>query len=352
MAILDRYLFNAIAGATGLVILVLLALGSLIEFVGQLDQIGEGNYDMLSALQFVALKIPRLVTNLLPASVLIGALLGLGALASSSELIVMRAAGVSAVQLAKAVGVTGIFIAVCGGIVSEFLAPQMDLYARQMRAVAMSGDADMAGASAWLRDGDLIFNVRPPVDGVDQGGVFMFRMGKPGTLAGMGRGDSAQSDDATWVLNNFRESKFSAAGVKIGWEIEREKISQLSDLLALTAVRDSSLAGRELWAYINYLQANGLDSARYEIVFWSRIAAVVGVAVMCVLALPFVSGSLRSSGAGARMVIGVLIGLGYFLLNKTLADSAAVFDLQPFVVAWLPTLMLGVIAAIGLLRLR
>lgn len=352
MAILNRYLFNAIAGTTALVVLVLLALGSLIEFVGQLDQIGEGNYDMLSALQFVALKIPRLVTNLLPASVLVGALLGLGALASSSELIVMRAAGVSAVQLAKAVGATGILIAVFGGVVSEFLAPQMDLYARQMRAVAMSGDADMAGASAWLRDGNLIFNVRPPVDGVDQGGVYLFRMGKSGTLAGIGRGDSAQSDDETWMLNNFRESKFSPDGVKIGWEIEREKISQLSDLLALTAVRDSSLAGRELWAYIKYLQANGLDSQRYEIVFWSRVAAIVGVAIMCVLALPFVWGSLRTSGAGARMIIGVLIGLGYFLLNKTLADSAAVFDLHPFVVAWVPTVMLGVIAAIGLLRLR
>jgi lipopolysaccharide export system permease protein len=228
----------------------------------------------------------------------------------------------------------------------------MDLYARQMRAVAISGDADMAGASAWLRDGNLIFNVRPPIDGVDQGGVYLFRMGESGTLAGIGRGDSAQSDDDTWILNNFRESKFGSDGVNIGWEIEREKISQLSDLLALTAVRDSSLAGRELWAYIKYLQANGLDSQRYEIVFWSRVAAVVGVAIMCVLALPFVSGSLRSSGAGARMIIGVLIGLGYFLLNKTLADSAAVFDLHPIVVAWVPTVMLGVIAAIGLLRLR
>jgi lipopolysaccharide export system permease protein len=251
------------------------------------------------------------------------------------------------------VGITGVVIAVVGGLVGEFLAPQMDLFARQMRAVAMSGDADMAGSSAWLRDGDLIFNVRPAVDGADHGGVFLFRLGRPGVLTGIGRGDSVPSDDDTaWTLSNFRESRFVSSGVKIDTEIEQERVSKLTDLLAVTAVRDSSLAGRELWAYIKYLRANGLDSDRYEIAFWSRISTIAGIAVMCVLALPFVSGSLRTSGAGGRMIIGVLIGLGYFLLNKTLADSAAVFDLHPFFVAWLPTALLGAIAAIGLARLR
>ncbi len=353
MPILNRYLFNAIAGSTLLVVMVLLAIGSFIEFVGQLDDLGEGSYDMLAALQYAALKMPQLATSLLPASILIGALLGLGALASSSELIVMRAAGVSSARLAQAVGITGVVIAVIGGLVGEFLAPQMDLYARQMRAVAMSGDADMAGSSAWLRDGDLIFNVRPAGDDADHGGVLLFRMGRPGVLTGIGRGDSVPSDDdATWTLSNFRESQFVSSGVKIDTQIEQERINKLTDLLVVTAVRDSSLAGRELWAYIKYLRANGLDSDRYEIEFWTRISTIAGIAVMCVLALPFVSGSLRSSGAGARMIIGVLIGLGYFLLNKTLADSAGVFDLQPFFVAWLPTVLLGAIAAIGLARLR
>lgn len=353
MPILNRYLFNAIFSSTALVILVLLALGSLIEFVGQLDDIGEGNYDIFAALQYVALKMPRLLTSLLPASVLIGALLGLGALASGSELIVMRAAGVSAVRLAQAVGVTGILLAVIGGLLAEFVAPQMDLFARQMRAVAMSGKAEIAGSSAWLRDGDLIFNVRPGTDASAQGGVFLFRMGKkPGRLTAIGRAESVQADESTWTLSNFRESKFLPRGVEIGRDIEPDRVSKLSDLLAVTAVRESSLTVRALWSYIVYLRANGLESSRYEIVFWSRISTIAGVAVMCVLALPFVSGSLRSSGAGARMIIGVLIGLGYFLLNKTLADSAAVFGFYPFVVAWLPTALLGVIAAIGLVRLR
>ena len=205
MQILNRYLFNAIAGSTGVVILVLLSLGGFIEFVGQLDDLGEGNYDLWKALQYVALKLPFLAAALLPVSVLLGSLLGLGALASGSELIIMRAAGVSPLRMARSVAVTGVIIALIGGGVAEFIAPQMDLYARQMRAVAKSGEADIAGSSAWLRDGNMIFNVRPSIDGVDFGGVYVFRVGNGVFLSGIGRGDSVRSDeDGAWSLSNFK----------------------------------------------------------------------------------------------------------------------------------------------------
>jgi lipopolysaccharide export system permease protein len=351
--ILNRYLFDAIAGSTGVVILVLLSLGGFIEFVSQLDDLGEGSYDIWKALQYTALKMPRLAAGMLPVAVLLGSLLGLGALAGSSELIVMRAAGVSTRRLAQSVAMTGVVIALIGAVVGEFMAPQMDLYARQMRAVAKSGDADIAGSSAWLRDGDTIFNIRPSIDGTDFGGVYAFRVGGGVFLNGIGRGDSVQSDeDGEWTLSNFKESMFSDTGVTIGEQIDPNRVGKLTDLLAITAVRESSLTGQELWAYVRHLKSNGLDADRYEIAFWSRIALVVGIVVMCMLALPFVFGSLRTTGAGARMMIGVLVGLAYFLLSRMLADSSAVFNLSPFIVAWIPTALLATVTFISLRRLR
>jgi len=353
LRILNRYLFNAITGSTALVILVLLSLGIFIELVSQLDDLGQGNYDLWKAIQYTFLKMPRLAVGLLPVSVLLGSLLGLGALASGSELIIMRAAGISPLRMARSVAFTGVILALIGAGVAEFMAPQMDLYARQMRAVAKSGEADIAGSSAWLRDGNLVFNIRPAIDGTDFGGVYVFRIGNGVFLSGIGRGDSAQSDeDQEWALNNYRESQFVDSGIAIGTEIEQDRVSKLSDLLAITTVRESSLTGQELWAYVQHLKANGLDSDRYEIALWTRAATMVGVAAMCVLALPFVFGSLRSSGAGGRMIIGVLIGLGYFLLNRTFADSSAVFDLSPVMVAWLPTILLIIGTLAGLRRLR
>lgn len=351
MNILNAYLFRAIVGTTALVLLVLLSLGVFIEFVGQLDDLGEGNYTLRTAIQYVALKVPHLAAGLLPVSVLLGALLGLGGLAAGSEIIIMQASGISANRLARSVALTGIVIALVGGVIGEFIAPEMYLYARQLRAVAKSGEADLTGSSAWLRDGDTIFNVRPAVDGAEYGGVYVFRMRDGHALLGIGRADSLETADADWQLDNYRESVLSLDGVELSTTIDPEQnIAKLGDLLAITAVKESSLTATELYSYVRYLRRNGLDASRYEIAFWGRIARAAGVAVMCVLALPFVFGSLRSTGAGARMIIGVLIGVVYFLFSRTMADSAAVFNLSPVLVAWLPTLLLTAATGIALRR--
>ncbi len=351
MRIINGYMFRAVAGSTGLVLLVLVAIGGFMQFVSQLDDLGQGSYDIFTAIQYVLMKMPRLAHGMLPVSVLLGALLGLGALASGSELIALQAAGVSIRKLAGSVALTGISIAIVGGAIGEFVAPELDLYARQMRAVAKSGQADMTGSSAWLREGDKIFNVRPSLDGIDYAGVYVFRMQGDGALSGIGRADSFEAEDDVWEFKNYRESLLNKSGVSIGAEVDDAQIAKLNDLLSITAVKESSLTIAELYKYVRYLKANDLHADSYETAFWRRVATVVGIAVMCVLAIPFVFGSLRDTGAGARMIVGVLIGVGYFLLSNTLADSGAVFDLSPFLVAWLPTVILAAGTAYALKRM-
>lgn len=352
MRIVNRYLFKAVAGSTGLVLLVLVSLGGFMQFVSQLDDLGQGSYDIFTAIQYVLLKMPRLAHGMLPVSVLLGALLGLGALASGSELISLQAAGVSFRRLAASVALTGTAIALVGGAIGEFIAPELDLYARQMRAVAKSGEADITGTSAWLREGDKIFNVRPAIDGIDYAGVYVFRMAPDGgELAGIGRADSLETAVDQWAFQNYRESVLSDSGVRISGEINSAQVDKLSDLLSITAVKDSSLTLTELYDYVQYLKSNELDAARYEIALWSRLATVAGIVVMCMLAVPFVFGPLRDTGAGARMITGVLIGVGYFLLSRTLADSGMVFDLSPILVAWAPTLLLLTFTLIALRRM-
>ncbi|MCZ6586182.1 MAG: LptF/LptG family permease, partial [Gammaproteobacteria bacterium] len=73
---------------------------------------------------------------------------------------------------------------------------------------------------------------------------------------------------------------------------------------------------------------------------------------MTVLALPFVFGALRSAAAGARLLVGLLIGLSYYVIAEAFVSSGEVFDLNPVVVAWLPIGVLLVITSVALLRIR
>ena len=103
---------------------------------------------------------------------------------------------------------------------------------------------------------------------------------------------------------------------------------------------------------MRYLQRNELDTRRYEVAFWSRIAGAVAVAPMCVLALPFVFGRMRSSGSGTRLVVGVLIGLVYFLASRGLADGGQVYELNPLLIAWLPAVALIAVTVVAIMRVR
>ena len=100
------------------------------------------------------------------------------------------------------------------------------------------------------------------------------------------------------------------------------------------------------------MKRNNLDADRYETELWYRIARTATIMIMPVLALAFVFGSLRTGGAGARLMMGIVIGLGYYLASEMLANSGQVFDLNPAVVAWLPSGLLLIITVFALNRVR
>lgn len=354
MTLLTTYLMRAILTSTLLVLLVLLALAGLFEFIGQLDST-QGNYGVAQALLFALLRLPQLSFEMLPIAALIGALLGLGTLANNSELVVMRTAGLSVAQLAGMVAVGGVVLTVFTALVGEFIGPPLDYFARTMRDEARFEQDDRAnGNAAWVKDGPVILHLERINTEFEFGAVYMFRFNEDRSLASIARAENAGIDDSEqWVLENLRETRFDGNSVDVV-EAPRAvaEFDVNSELLGITLVKPVSLSARGLMSYISYLKRNGLDAQRYETELWSRIARTSTVVIMPVLALAFVFGSLRSAGAGGRLMIGVLIGLAYFLASEMLANSGQVFNLNPAVVTWLPSIALMMVTGFALSRVR
>ena len=125
-----------------------------------------------------------------------------------------------------------------------------------------------------------------------------------------------------------------------------------SDLLGTSLAKPLSLSARELLGYIRYLDKNGLVGRKYQTELWYRVSRTFAVLIMPILALAFVFGSLRTGGAGGRLMIGVIIGLAYYLASESLANSGQVFNLNPILVTWLPTAALALVTVIALSRIR
>ena len=354
MTLIRGYLARAIILASALVLLVLLALTAFVEFVGQLDNIGVGEYTLSRAVAYALLRLPDTGFTVLPISVFLGALLGLGALAQYSELIAIRAAGVSMAALVRSVLVSGIVLALFAAALGEYLSPPLQRYARQLRFLSMQGSgAASPPQSAWMRDGNLIVNINSPGDPA-RTGVDLFQVESGTRLVSITHADSVGFDAAKrWVLSNLKETQFGVAGVVHRAARQRVQTSSLSpSLLGLAVVRPETLDGLALYRYVLYLRGNGLDARHYEVAFWSRLGAVAVIPVMCVLALCFAFGQLRRAGAGARTLVGIGVGLAYYLCSEGLSQGGEVFALNPVLVAFLPCAVLALITAIALARAR
>lgn len=355
MRILRRYLFRDIMSMALLVLAVLLSLGMFIEFVDELGDIGTGGYGTLQALIFAALELPNYAFEMLPMAALLGAMLALGNLAAQSELIAIRAGGVSPPRLALAVGSTGLVLGLLTLALGGWLAPPLDEYARQFRAEAKYGPQSVvAGKAVWIRDGNNFLQVTRMSGGNGFSGLYLFRLRPGHALDAIGHADSAQVSDATtWTLDNYTETRFEGERVTVRQEQRATEPNNLPpDMVGLTVVRQESLDARSLYRYVQFRRQSGLSAAQYEIAFWQRFAASAATVVMCVLALPFAFGPLRSSGAGARVAVGVVIGLAYYLSANALTDGGLLYQLNPVLTAWLPTIALSLCVAIALARVR
>jgi lipopolysaccharide export system permease protein len=364
MTLLRAYLVMAVFRGVATVLAVLVAVTCAIEFVGQLNDVGTGDYDLQAALTYVGLRVPRTIFTTLPRTIfttlpiaaLIGGLLSLGNLAVHRELIVMRTSGVSSWQLLSAVGLAGFALAVLMVLLGESLAPSLGAYANEMRTRALHEDMALAdGQATWLRDGDRVVSLRRQAGDLGYGGgVLLFELGPDQSLKEIARADSADLDSANrWILSNYAETAFESNGVTMRSQRASTDASGINpELLELSVVREDLLDTPSLVRYIGYLADNGLDAHRYLVAYWSRIAAVVSVVVMTILALPFVFGSLRSAGAGARLLVGLIVGLSYYVAVQVLKSGGEVYGLDPLVIAWAPTAVLVVVTGVAFSRIR
>ena len=353
---LTTYIVGAVLRATALVAVVLVAVASVVEFVGQLDDVGLASYGLGDAVSYVALRIPHKLFDVLPAAALIGSLLALGNMAVHRELVVMRASGVSQYRLLSAVGAAGVVLLVVMWLLGESLAPSLGEYARRARADALFEDIDTASPqSTWIREGNRIFNLRGPAQGEAAGqSVRIYELDGDAVLRRIAEAEivgPVASGSEVWELIDYAETEFDGistrarrdARVRQNFGLSQEMLSELRvDLLELTVLRQT----------IAYYEGRGLDASRFLSAYWGRIANAVSVVLMTMLALPFVLGSLRSTGAGARMLVGLIIGLGYYVLGELSANSREVFALDPIVAAWAPSGVLLVVTAIAVVRLR
>jgi lipopolysaccharide export system permease protein len=238
----------------------------------------------------------------------------------------------------------------------EFLAPPLQEAAKEHKAFSKFTNIRFGNSGgAWVRDGNLILNVERQSGERQFGGMQVFELSPDHKLLSIGHAARAtEGASRQWRLSEYAVSKFSDDDTVTGTPSgERTLTSNVTaGFLGLAIDTPAQLTSRSLWRLIQYLKANELDAREYVFAFWSRIARTVAIAFAVLLAIPFVLGSLRSAGAGTRTMIGFMLGIAFFLLQRLIESGTIVFSLNPIVLAWVPTALLAMVSLTLLARAR
>jgi len=353
---IDSYIGKTVLAGILIVLLVLVGLFTFFSFIDEVNDIGKRSYGLWQAIQYVVLEIPRHIYDVFPSAALLGSLLVLGLLANNSELTVMRAAGVSIVRIAISVLKVGLVLTLLVMLIGETLAPKSGQYGYYMRAIAQSeNQGQQIGFSGrygfWARDGEdfiNIFSIRP--DG-GFGSISLYEFDGEQRLHAITYAETAYYQDGQWQLYKVEKSNIAPFQVTHQFlETTTWEAILNPELIKIVKVRPHKLSSWGLYKYIEYLRQNGQRTAQYELAFWTRLSSPLVSITMIFLAIPFVFGSLRSVSVGQRVLVGALIGLGFYMLNKATGSIGLVYGIYPIISALLPPILFLVMAVVLMRR--
>ena len=349
MSIIDLYIFRAIFKATLIVGFVFASLSLFVDFVSQSDDIGLGSYGVYEAIQYSLIKLPSSLMKFIPIIVLIGSLVALGNLGKNSELIVLMSSGFSFLRLSLSVFFSGILLAMIFGGSGEYISSPLERYADQFRTknkfnIETLGDT----GGFWVIDEQKIININFVKENNSFGEVTIFEIEEDFEIKKISLASSAGIDDYNqWILSNLSETLFSESGVSSNfsrYQIEKTKLDR--DLVSLSVTDSDELNVIELSRFIDYLEDNQLDTKAYITVYHSRLASFLIIPILALLALQMSVGSQRKRGSGFRILIGMIIGLAYFISQNAILESSQIFDINPEIVAYIPLLFVTLVIMI------
>jgi lipopolysaccharide export system permease protein len=337
MSKLDRYIGRSVILAILSVLGVILGLALLFAFIDELGDLDE-SYTLFEALWYVLLTAPRRLYEMLPMAALIGCLIGLGALASSSELTVMRAAGVSVGRIVWAVMKPMLVVMVCGVLIGEYVAPWSENIAQADRALAQGGDsAQSAKRGLWHRLGQVYVHINVVQARGSLLGVTRYRFDDARHLLSASFAREANFEGDHWLLRDITTTQFGTDSTSVVTAPEERWDIQLTpQLLSTVVLEPDALSVSGLWSYIHYLAEQGLANGRYWLAFWTKVLQPLVTAALVLMAISFIFGPLRSVTLGQRIFTGVLVGFVFRIAQDLLGPSSLVFGFSPLLAVALP----------------
>jgi lipopolysaccharide export system permease protein len=335
-----------------MLVLVLMMLDLLSRTGDILAHPGNGEAQLL---HYVSLRIPQLIARFLPYSVLLATIITLAAFNQNSEVVAMKAAGLSAHQILAPLILVALAVAALSFAFNERIVIRANASLKAWEAVEYGPVPAEAGARAnvFLNDGnDILLASR--IDGTGPGttmqGVTFYERDDAGMIQRQLRAPMARYADPGWRLDNPRlfevgpaESRELAGDVVVARGITLGQI-------ALKRVDPDAESIGQLAGSIAALDAAGRRAGEFEAKWWHKISGPLSAVLMPLLGAVAGFGLARSGHLLARAIIGMALGFAFFVVDNAALALGGFGGYPPLLAAWAPFVLFFLLGETVLIR--
>lgn len=354
MRILDKYIAKTVLLSIGLVTLLLTGLQIFILFVNQLSDLGKVDFGIYEAFYVVLMQLPYQVYMFFPMASLLGCLIGLGVMANHSELVVMRAAGMSIGQITSAVIKASLLVILLVTTMGETLVPYMSHAAMNNKVLALTGGKSiLTSEGMWLLNGSDFISIASVLPNDVLIGINQFRFDKDHNLQLARSIKEARFENKTWIAYDVSQTEFlgdrtqTKTFASLPWEVTIKP-----QVLQLSRAEPDEMTLYQLYQYIRDPVNIQQNTHAYKLSLFQRIIQPFTTMVMMVLAIPFIFGPLRSSTMGYKLLVGATIGFSFHILNRFFGPVSLVFQWPPVLAACGPTVFFALLGLYLMKRVR
>jgi lipopolysaccharide export system permease protein len=354
-----RLLYREILGSTAYVTAAFLGLFFFIDLVGEINNLGRKGVTIGYVLSLCALQMPAHIYELMPITLLIGAIYALARLAQSSEYTILRTGGLGPGRALRLLALLGLVFALFTFMIGDVIAPWSETQVSLLQA-RRDGNLDVGHSGAWLRssmqhsDGEHRYTVNIGVarSGGEVERVRIFEFSPRGNLLSRTTARRASvGTDGIWLLEDVditpwrpeqtdpTLSNLDALGLppapqhhaSLSWDGGLTR-----DVIAAAVLPLSTMTTAALYTYMSHLSEHEQAAQRYEIQFWKKALYPFACLVMLALALPFAYLHGRSGGISYKVFGGIMLGISFVLLNNVSGHLGVLRNWTPWIAASAP----------------
>ena len=348
MAILTRYTVKMYLRNFALSLSSFAGIYLLIEFFEKVDNFVEKSAPIGLYFSYFLNAIPLFATQVAPLAILMAAFITVGGLSRTGELTAMRAGGLSLYRITRPLIITTCIITLLLLGTQELILPRSASTMNKILHQQIKGDSQPQRIrnKIWVRTGNSILHIEQaiPEDGTLQD-ISIIDLDENFQITTRTDAGSARFENNAWQFKNLKRRSFNPdSGEMIHSADEKQRqinLNKQPDDFKQANPQEWELSFLELRKLVNKMRAEGYDATRFQVDMHAHISTPFTCIVMALLGIPFALNRGRNTSLSFGIVVSVIVGVIYFILNSVTMAFGYSGILPPILATWSANILVG-----------